>query len=100
MCIPLGFESGTIVSDPDKKAIHTKVLSFPPVRKKFNIANPLGSCIIHSMMKNENQPTREDVLELILEHAANQAVRMDPDELKGYSLEGLYDVLLDLEANI
>jgi hypothetical protein len=52
------------------------------------------------MMKNENQPTREDLLELILEHAANQAVRMDPDELKGYSLEGLYDVLLDLEANI
>ena len=49
------------------------------------------------MMKNENQPTREDVLELILEHAENQGIEISEPELRGYSLEGLYDVLLDLE---
>jgi hypothetical protein len=50
------------------------------------------------MMKNE--PTRADILELILDHAANQNVTIDQEDLKGYSLEGLYNVLLDLEANI
>jgi len=49
------------------------------------------------MMKNENQPTREDLLELILEHAENQGIEIAEPELRGYSLEGLYDILLDLE---
>jgi hypothetical protein len=100
VCIPLGFESGTNYKRTSVHGNSEKSSQFSPCKKKVILANPLGSCIIHSMMKNENQPTREDLLELILEHAANQAVRMDPDELKGYSLEGLYDVLLDLEANI
>ena len=64
------------------------------------VAIPCGSVIIHSMMKNETQLTREDVLELILEHAANQGIHMDEESLRGYSFEGLYNVLLDLEANI
>lgn len=50
------------------------------------------------MMNKE--PTREDILDLILEHAANQGTQMDEDALRGYSMEGLYDVFLDLEGNI
>ena len=74
------------------------VLTISPVRKKFTLAISAGGAILHSMMKNE--PTRQDILDLILDHAANQNVTIDLEDLKGYSLEGLYNVLLDLEANI
>ena len=47
------------------------------------------------MMKNE--PTNQELIDLILDHAENQGITMDEDALRGYSLEGLYDVLLDLE---
>jgi hypothetical protein len=52
------------------------------------------------MMNQKTEPTREDILDLILEHAANQGITMAEEELRGYSLEGLYDVLLDFEANL
>ena len=64
------------------------------------LANPTTSDTLYSMMKTQTEPTREDILDLILEHAANQGIAMAEEELRGYSLEGLYNVLLDLEANI
>jgi len=69
-----------------------------PCKKKVYTCQILWFCHNPTMMKNE--PTRADILELILDHAANQNVTIDQEDLKGYSLEGLYNVLLDLEANI
>ena len=66
----------------------------------YSLAISCGHAILHSMLNKQTEPTREDILDLILEHAANQGIQMAEEELRGYSLEGLYDVLLDLEANI
>lgn len=58
------------------------------------------------MMKTENQPTREDLIVLIIEHMVNQGIEHPEmfleflEDLKGYSIEGLYDVLLNLEENV
>ena len=75
------------------------------------VAIPCGSVIIHSMMKTQqarsaNQPTREDLIVLIISHMVNQGIEHSEqfleflEDLKGYSTEGLYNVLADLEALI
>ena len=76
-------------------ASHTKVLSFPPVIKKFTFANPSGSCILHSMMKK--QCIRSQIVESILEHAENQGITMAERELMDYSIHSLIILLSELQ---
>lgn len=79
------------------------VLTISPVRKKFTLAISYGSVIIHSMMKNETQPTREDLLALIIEHNEQRGIR-DPqawseqlEAMECFSYEALWCTLEELE---
>ena len=75
-------------------------------KKKVYGCHFLWFCHNTTMMKTQNQPTREDLTVLIIEHMVNQGIEHPEmfleflEDLKGYSIEGLYDVLLNLEENV
>lgn len=77
-----------------------------PCKKKVYGCHFRWFCHNPTMMKTENQPTREDLIVLIIEHMVNQGIEHPEmfleflEDLKGYSIEGLYDVLLNLEENV
>jgi hypothetical protein len=79
------------------------VLTIPPVRKKFTLAISDGRAILHSMMNQENQPTREDLLALIIEHNEQRGIRDQQawseqlEAMECFSYEALWCTLEELE---